>query len=62
MDVGVANHHLHISDAVNVEDELVELLKLAGLDPVQGEPAELCSILKKDRNDGRENCFIYLFF
>lgn len=34
VDVGVANHHLHISNAVDVEYELVELLKLARLDPV----------------------------
>lgn len=47
VDVSVANHHLHVGDAVNVQNEFVELLKLARLDPVHGEPAELCAILEK---------------
>lgn len=34
VDVSVADHHLHVGDAVNVQNELVKLLKLSGLDPV----------------------------
>lgn len=47
VDVSVANHHLHVGDAVNVQYELVELLELAGLDAVHREPAELGAILRK---------------
>lgn len=45
--VSVADHHLHVGDAVDVHDELVELLELAGLLPVHREPAKLCPILEK---------------
>lgn len=48
MSVGVSNHHLYIREAVNVQDELVELLEFTRLDPVYGEPSELCSVLKKE--------------
>lgn len=34
MDIGIANHHLHISNAVNVQKELVELLEPSRFDPV----------------------------
>lgn len=57
MDVGVANHYLHVGDAVNMQNELVKLLKLARLDPVHREPAELCPILrrKKKKDQKRED-------
>lgn len=45
VDVGVADHHLHVGDAVDVQDELVELLELSGLGAVHGEPSELCPVL-----------------
>lgn len=54
VDVSVADHHLHVGDAVNVQDELVKLLKLAGLDPVHREPAKLCPILKREEKIKRE--------
>lgn len=47
VDVGVADHHLHVGDAVDVQYELVELLELARLDAVHREPAELGAILRK---------------
>lgn len=47
VDVGVADHHLHVGNAVNVQDELVKLLELAGLDPVHREPAKFCPILQR---------------
>lgn len=47
VDVSVADHHLHVGDAVDVQYELVELLELAGLDAVHREPAELGAILRK---------------
>lgn len=31
MDVGVADHHLHVGDAVEVHDQLKELLEFARL-------------------------------
>lgn len=46
MDVCVSDHHLHVGDAVDVHDELEELLKLTRLDAVDRESAELCSILQ----------------
>lgn len=46
VDVGVADHHLHIGNAVDVQYELVKLLELSGLDTVHGEPAELGPILQ----------------
>lgn len=49
VDVGVADHHLHVGDAVNVQDELVELLEFARLDAVDREAAELCAILKENK-------------
>lgn len=45
VDVGVADHHLHVGNAVDVQYELVELLELSGLDAVHGEPAEFGPIL-----------------
>lgn len=45
VDVGVADHHLHVGDAVDVQDELVKLLELSGLGAVHGEPSELCPVL-----------------
>lgn len=51
VDVGVADHHLHVGDAVNVQNELVKLLKLAGLDPIHREPAEFRPILKRRRKE-----------
>lgn len=48
VDVSVADHHLHVGDAVNVQYELVELLELAGFDAVHREPAELGAILRKE--------------
>lgn len=47
MNVGVTNHHFHVGDAVDMQDEFVELLKLAGLDPIHREPAKLCPILRR---------------
>lgn len=47
MDVSIANHHLHVGDAVNVQDKFVEFLELARLDPVHWEPAELRPILRR---------------
>lgn len=59
MDVSVANHHLHICNAVDMKDEFVELFKFAGLDSVHREPTELSSILKrqqkKQKKDGKDN-------
>lgn len=49
VDVGVTDHHLHISDAVDMQNEFVELFELAGLDPVHGEPAKLGPILNRER-------------
>lgn len=34
VNVCVTDHHFHVSDAVDMEDEFVEFLKLAGLDPI----------------------------
>lgn len=48
MNVGVTNHHFHVGDAVDMQDEFVELLKLAGLDPIHREPAKLCPILRRE--------------
>lgn len=45
VDVSVADHHLHVGDAVNVQNELVKLLELSGFDPVHGEPAKFGPIL-----------------
>lgn len=45
MDVGVADHHLHVGDAVDVQYELVKLLELSGLGAVHGEASELCPVL-----------------
>lgn len=59
MNVGVTNHHLHVGDAVDMQDEFVELLKLAGFDPIHREPAKLCPILrrrKKKRNNQKRSC------
>lgn len=47
--VGVADHHLHVGDAVDVQYELVELLELAGLDAVDREAAKLGAILQSKR-------------
>lgn len=44
--VGVPDHHLHVGDAVDVQDELVELLELAWLEAVHREAAELGAVLK----------------
>ena len=46
VDVSVANHDLHVGDAVNVHDELIEVLELPRFEPVHGEPPELCSVLQ----------------
>lgn len=54
VDVGIADHHLHVGDAVNVQNELVKLLKLAGLDPVHREPAKFCPILQGKEDQKRE--------
>ena len=50
VDVRVANHHLHVYP-VNVQDELVELLKLPGLEAVHGKPPELGPILERRRHE-----------
>ena len=47
VDVGVANHHLHVGDAVDVHDELEELLKLARFEAVHGKAPELSPILQE---------------
>lgn len=47
--VGVADHHLHVGDAVDVQYELVELLELAGLDAVHREAAKLGAILQRGK-------------
>ena len=47
VDVSVANHDLHVGDAVNVHDELIEVLELPRFETVHGEPPELCSILQE---------------
>lgn len=47
--VGVADHHLHVGDAVDVQYELVELFELAGLDAVHREAAKLGAILRRRR-------------
>lgn len=47
VDVGVPDHHLHVGDAVDVQDELVKLLELPRLGAVHGEPAELCPVLRR---------------
>lgn len=49
VDVGVANHHLHVCNAMDVKDEFVKLFEFARLDPVHRESAELCPILGKKR-------------
>lgn len=60
MNISVADHHLHISNAVNVQEELVELLELSWFNPVHREPAKLCPILngdkekKQDKNGGQK--------
>lgn len=45
MGVSVANHHLYIRQVVNMQNELVELLKFSRFEPVYREPSELCPIL-----------------
>lgn len=47
VDVRVADHHLHVGDAVEVQDQLKELLKLARLHSVHRKPAELRTILRE---------------
>lgn len=54
VDVGVADHHLHVGNAVDVQDELVELLELPGLGAVHGEPAEFCPVLWRQERVGGE--------
>lgn len=51
VDVSITNHHLHISNAVNVQNEFVKLLKLSRFDPVHGEAAKLCPILKRENKE-----------
>lgn len=51
MGVSVANHHLYISKAVNMQNELVELLKFSRFEAVYREPSELCPILKKEEEE-----------
>lgn len=52
VDVGVADHHLHVGDAVDVQNELVELLKLPRLGAVHREPAEFCPVLRRQEWGG----------
>ena len=54
VDVSVADQHLHVGDAVNVHDELVELLKLSGFDPVHREAPELCTILETKEDQKKD--------
>lgn len=51
VDVGIADHHLHVCNAMDVKDEFVELLKFAWLDSVHGEPAKLGAILKEKQKN-----------
>lgn len=51
MNVCVANQNLHVGDAMEVHDQLKELLKFARLCSVHGEPAELCSILREKETE-----------
>lgn len=53
MNVCVADHHLHVSDAVEVQDQLEELLEFARLRSVHREPAELRTILR-GKTDNKE--------
>lgn len=52
VDVGVADHHLHVGDAVDVQDELVKLLELPRLGPVHREAAEFCPVLRRQECEG----------
>lgn len=53
VDISVADHHLHIGDAVNVKYELVKLLKLSGFETVHREPAKFCPILSREKKKNR---------
>lgn len=54
VNVSVSDHHLHVGDAVEVHDQLKELLEFAGLGSVHREPAELRTILRQEQR-GRQN-------
>lgn len=54
VDISVADHHLHIGDAVNVKYELVKLLKLSGFETVHREPAKFCPILSRKKKTGSQ--------
>lgn len=54
VDVSIADHHLHICNAMDMKDEFVELFKFAGLDSVHWEPTELCPILKEEQKKKKD--------